>query len=143
MHGMRQSGDQINISVERRPSQSSTTSRWFRVYTRKKRWQRSRAPSGRRRCGRGGRGIWSHRAHWSVAPAHQARIAPRLDRAPQPVRIGHEFVHGERRRTGERVLGASVARASRALHGRSGAGARPRRTKIIIIKLFWFWTAYS
>ena len=58
------------------------------------------------------------RAHWSVAPAHQARIATRLDRAPQPVRIGHGFVHGERRRTGERVL---------------GAGARPRGTKIIIL----------
>ena len=86
---------------------------------RKKSWQRSRAPSGLRMCGRGGRGIWSHRAHWSVAPAQQARIAPRLDRAPQPVRIGHEFVHGERLRTGERVLGAPVARASRALHGRS------------------------
>ena len=63
------------------------------------------------------------RAHWSVAPAHQARIATRLDRAPQPVRIGHGFVHGERRRTGERVL---------------GAGARPRGTKIILL-LFWFY----
>jgi len=27
-----------------------------------------------------GRGIWSLRAHWNVAPAHQARVAPRLDR---------------------------------------------------------------
>jgi len=74
-----------------------------------------------------GRGILSHRAHGNVASAHQARIAPRLDHASQPVRIGHGFVHWERRRAGERVLGAPVARVGRALHG------RPRGNKILII----------
>ena len=51
----------------------------------------------------------------NVAPAHQARIAPRLERAPQPVRIGHAWGASKRWGTGTQ-------------HDR-----RPRGTKITIL----------
>ena len=51
------------------------------------------------------------------------------------MRIVHEIVHGERRRTGERVLGAPVARAGRALHGRSARAPARGAFKILGISL--------
>lgn len=71
----------------------------------------------------------------TVNAVPRARVNILLDLLEKPVGeklIGHEFVHGERRRTGERVLGAPVARVGRAVH--AGACAEGVRAEQIIIK---------